>query len=291
MQKEQTWDGKTRGGLLGYRIFFFFLKKVGLGFSYFILIFVAFYFLIFSPKSTKANYFFFRKIMKKSLLTSVSSIFQSYYLFGQTLLDKVAVLAGLKNRFETNSIGLENLYEVLETGKGVFLLSAHLGNWEIAGHFLTKLEVPINVVLFDNEHQSIKKMLQSEEKLKKFKVIPYSDDFSHLIAINKAIKKGEIVCLHGDRFHEGSKTVELDFLGRKAKFPMGPFQMVNKFQAPFCYVFAIKSDKYKYDFFAFKGEHKEKDVNHIISGYVDRLEEMLNRYPKQWFNYYQFWND
>ena len=291
MKNEQTWDGKTRGGLLGYRIFFFFLKKVGLGFTYFILIFVAFYFLIFSPKSTKANYHFFRGIMNKSVWSSVKSIYQSYYNFGQTILDKVAVMAGMSHKFTTNSTGLDNLYEVLESKKGAFLLSAHLGNWEIAGHFLTKLEVPINVVLFDNEHQNIKKMLQSEEKLKKFKIIPYSNDFSHLIAINKAIKNGEIVCLHGDRYHEGSKTMEIDFVGKKAKFPLGPFQMVNKFQVPFCYVFAVKTGKYHYDFFAFKGENKDKKVENVINGYVERLEKMLNQYPKQWFNYYQFWND
>ncbi len=290
MKNEQTWDGKTRGGLLGYRIFIFFLKKIGLGFTYFILAFVAFYFLIFSLKSTKANFYFFRTIMKKSAISSISSIYQSYYLFGQTILDKVAVAVGMKHRFTTNSTGLENLYDVLKLKQGVFLLSAHLGNWEIAGHFLTKLEVPVNIVLFDNEHQNVKKMLQSEEKLKKFKVITYSNDFSHLIAINKAIKNKEIVCLHGDRFHEGSKTIELNFAGQKAKFPLGPFQLINKFQVPFCYVFAIKSGKYKYDFFAFKGENADNKVENIIEGYIERLEKMLNQYPKQWFNYYQFWN-
>lgn len=289
MKNEQAWDGKTRGGVLGYRIFFFFLKKLGLGFTYFILIFVAFYFLIFSFKSTKANYYFFRKIMKRSVPRTIINIYQSYYVFGQSILDKVAVLAGMKDRFETNSTGLENLYEAVETGKGVFLLSAHLGNWEIAGHFLEKLNTPVNIVLFDNEHQSIKKMLKSEEKLKKFNIIPYSNDFSHLIAINRAIKNSEIVCLHGDRFHEGSKTIEIDFVGQKALFPSGPFKLVNKFKVPFCYVFAIKSGMYNYDFYAFRGKNEENKVENIINGYVERLEIMLNQYPKQWFNYYQFW--
>lgn len=96
--------------------------------------------------------------------------------------------------------------------------------------------------------------------------------------------------MHGDRFHEGSKTVEVDFAGKKAKFPLGPFKLVNKFEVPFCYVFAIKTAKYNYNFFAYRGSNPNNKAEDIVKGYVERLETMLNQYPKQWFNYYQFWN-
>ena len=37
------WDGKSRGTVLGYKIFVFFIKKAGIKSAYFILYFVASY--------------------------------------------------------------------------------------------------------------------------------------------------------------------------------------------------------------------------------------------------------
>ncbi|HAB28688.1 MAG TPA: lipid A biosynthesis acyltransferase, partial [Xanthomarina gelatinilytica] len=93
------WQGKSRGTVLGYKIFVFFMKKVGIGAAYFILYFVAAYFCFFSKDSTKSIYYYLRHRLKYSKLKSVFGIFKSYYVFGQTILDKIAISSGLSDRF------------------------------------------------------------------------------------------------------------------------------------------------------------------------------------------------
>jgi len=100
-----SWKGQSRGTLLGYKIFVFTLKHLGLSFAYFILLFVAFYFFLFSTASSKEVYFYFRKIQKYSWLKSIWSIYLNYYTFGKVLLDKFAILGGLKGKFTYNFDG------------------------------------------------------------------------------------------------------------------------------------------------------------------------------------------
>ena len=46
------WEGKSRGSVLGYKIFVFCIKKFGLYSAYFVLYFVALYFCFFAKTRT-----------------------------------------------------------------------------------------------------------------------------------------------------------------------------------------------------------------------------------------------
>ena len=55
------WEGKSKGTVLGYKIFVFFIKNLGLTAAYILLVPVALYYLLFSVKSTKALFYYFNK--------------------------------------------------------------------------------------------------------------------------------------------------------------------------------------------------------------------------------------
>lgn len=285
----ESWKGKTRGGVLGHKIFVWILSKLGLGIAYFVLIFVAFYFVFFSPKSTKSSYFFFNKILKQNPFTSFINIYRNYYVFGQTLLDKIAVMAGLSNKFSYNFDGEHHLIEMDKKQTGGILISAHIGNWEIAGNFLDDLKSKINIVMFDEEHEKIKDFLEESGKERKFNVIPVKQDFSHIIKISKALKNKEFICMHGDRFVEGGKRHVVDFMGKKAPFPLGPFHLTTRFKVPYSFVFAIKETNSHYHFFASPGKVHEGSPEELLELYAKQVEKKLKTYPRQWFNYYDFW--
>ena len=93
------WDGKSRGAVIGYKIFVFFIQNIGLRSAYFVLYFVSFYFLLFSYKGTKANFYYFHNRLGFSKIKSVFKVYRSYYIFGQTIIDKIAISSGLRNKF------------------------------------------------------------------------------------------------------------------------------------------------------------------------------------------------
>src|SRR5690554_789097 len=213
------WKGKSKGSLLGYKIFAYSVRNIGLRFSYFILLFVALYYFLFSWKSNKSIYNYFRNAQEYSRGKSFYSVYKSYFIFGQTLIDRILISSGKRDRFTYEFDGIENIIQVLEEGNGGILISAHLGNFEISEYFFEDIgaDMVTNIVTTDKERQNIKEYLEELSLKSDLKYILIKDDMSHIYEFNEALSKNEIICITGDRYVDGSKYLETEFLGKKAK--------------------------------------------------------------------------
>jgi predicted LPLAT superfamily acyltransferase len=292
-----SWKGQSRGNLLGYKIFVTLLKNFGVKPAYFLLRFVAFYFFFFSPSSFRYIYQFYRHRLNFGFFKSILFVYRNYFIFGQVLLDKTATLAGFRSEFTFDFDGEQHLREMTEGNAGCLLISAHLGNFEMAGHMLERLDARVNIIMLDAEYQRIRNYLSSITQ-KSFHVIAIRDDNAHVFEINRALENKEILCIHGDRFLEGSKTIDIEFLGEKARFPTGPFYLAMKYGIPVSFVFAMKERKSHYHFYATPPKYymqqgnmarREEMLKTIIQDYIVQVEQKLRLFPGQWFNYYNFW--
>jgi len=290
-----TWQGKTRGGLLGHQIFGFILKYFGLSPAYFLLYFVACYYLLFSRKSNRFIYSYFKEIQQYSSFKARCAVYRNYYIFGQILIDKAAIYSGLVDKF---TFDLDEEKHLAAMDQGGFMISAHIGNWEMAGKKSDRIQKTMNLVMLDAEHQRIKHYLENVMKDRNFKVIPLKDDLSHLITIRKALDIGELIAIHGDRFIAGAKTLTAKFMGRNARFPEGPFYLAMRMNAPVSFAFAMKDGRKHYHFYATPPKKyeipagkriKPEHLIPVLQDYIKALETMLKKYPEQWFNYYDFW--
>lgn len=286
-----SWKGKSRGGLLGYKIFVFILRLHGLRLAYFILRFVASYYLLFSFRTFKSSWNFFRERMKFSYLKSIGSIYSSYYNLGVSLLDKFAMMAGVKTNFTFDFKGEEFLHEMAAAGRGGVLISGHLGNWDMAGNMLKRVKTKVNIVLFEGEAEQIKKYMDQFAGAPNYNIISVKNDMSHIYQISGAIQRNEFICIHGDRFTEGTKTFEAEFLGEKALFPAGVFQIAHKLKTPYTFVYALKESSSHYHYSATKPVISQTGPEQILKEYITTLEEKVKQYPTQWFNFYNFWEE
>ena len=290
-----SWEGKSRGSVLGYKIFIWSLKHLGLNFAYFLLAFVSAYFVFASKKAFKSMYYFFHNRLLQSPFKSFISIYRNYYLLGQGLIDKTAVFSGLKQKFNFILEGKENLFQMSEGG---ILISGHIGNWDVGGKALDFLNQRINLVVMDSEERAIKEYMSDVTTDRNVNFIRISDDFSHLFEIKKALANKEFVSFLADRYIEGNQTLKVDFLGKPAQFPLGPWHMASYFNVPYSYVFSVKESHKTYRFYAspMKKLPPAKNpmersvlVKESIGEYVSELETMISKYPLQWHNYYNFW--
>lgn len=285
------WQGKSGGTLLGYKIFIFFIQKIGVKSAYFVLYFVALYYYLFARKSNKAIFSYFRNRMGFSWIKAKISVYKSYLTFGKTLIDKVAINAGLRNKFTYEFDGIETLQKLLADKKGGILISAHIGNFEVAEKFFADIDfdMQINVITTDMERNEIKEYLESVSEKSALKNIIIKDDMSHIFEINAALSNNELICFTGDRFFDGNKTLETNFLGKKAQFPMGPFLIASRLKVTVVFVYVMKEPNLHYHLYARQAQVKHRDAQHLLETYAVNLESMLEKYPLQWFNYFDFW--
>ena len=68
-------------------------------------------------------------------------------------------MAGFRSKFTFDFEGEDHLRKMASENTGCLLISAHIGNFEMAGHMLERLESRVNILMLDAEHQQIKNYL------------------------------------------------------------------------------------------------------------------------------------
>lgn len=286
------WEGKSKGTVLGYKIFIFFIRKLGVRAAYGLLYFVALYYVFFAGKSTRCIYYYFRKRLKYSTSKSLLSIYKSYYTFGKTIIDKAAISSGLKNQFTYECDGVDNITDLLDKKQGGIMISAHVGNFEIAEFFFEEIDTrsQISLITTNAEHENIKEYMEKVTVRSKVKLILVKDDMSHIFEINNALTNGELVCFTGDRYMKGQKVLTETLMGKEANFPAGPFLLASRLNVPVLFVYVMKETNKHYHLYARQAEVKNRDAQGLLKKYTESVEWMLKKYPLQWFNYFDFWD-
>ncbi|MEI6148000.1 MAG: hypothetical protein WCS01_02810 [bacterium] len=295
--RSSKWSGKTRGGSLGNWFFLKVISLLGIRAAYAVLIPIAAYYLVASPRSVRNSRRYLRRVLgPQPFWRWPFLIYGHFFSLGMSLLDRSAMLMG-RTDFTCTYEGESHIADALKHGKGVILVSAHVGNWAAGGHLLRRLKTRVNLVALENEVQRIQRLFDRAFPDKGFQVLSSSPDLSSSVVIMEALRNGEIVTFNGDRAVEGAASAEVAFFGEAADFPVGPYLLASVTGSPVIRVFAMRDGIDRYRFFCSPAEfvervsrQKRKDaVRHVAADFAQDLEKVLRKYPFQWYNFYPFW--
>ena len=98
----------------------------------------------------------------------------------------------------------------------------------------------------------------------------------------------------GDRIFGSPRYVEAELLGSKARFPLGPFAIAIQRDIQVLAVFVMKESQNRYSIKVRKlqipeATERRQKANVLAAAFAKELDCVLNKYPEQWFNYYNFW--
>ncbi len=299
--RARNWDGRTRTGL-GILIFYWTFRFLGPRFAYALLYPVCLYYVFFNRKNGRASRDYLRRRFPGiGGLRLWFKRYQHFLSFGRVLVDRGYGFLGMLGNVRLERDGAENIETAIAEGKGVILVSAHLGNWELAAYCLGGFsrfggKIPVNAVMFKGESEKVEKQLSRTAGERPFNIIASNDSLQASIECKDALQRGEIVAIHGDRIL-GSGGVRVPFLGTEAKFPTGPFVLAATTGAPVVFTFANRLGTRHYGLLA-RGPYqfqftdrkrRNADLEAWVRLYAAQLEELLQKYPLQWHNFYMFW--
>jgi predicted LPLAT superfamily acyltransferase len=293
--KHWSGSGQLRGGRWGIWFFITALRILGLRLTYLLSVPPAIYFSFASPDVAATMDFHRRIFGPLPWWKRRWYVFRHFFSFGRALIDRTAILAGNKKKFTFSFDGEKHLRSALAEGRGVLLLTAHVGNWEAGGQLLSRLDTPITVTGFDNEMPKIRALLDSAANAR-FRLLPLTGSPTDIIPLVAALRRGEVVAMLGDRTY-GSPSAHLPFLGGPAAFPVGAYVMAAIAGAPLMHAFSLRERGGHYRFFGFPPQHlelparNERDdyLKECAAEYTRNLEAVIRRDPFQWYNFYPFW--
>jgi predicted LPLAT superfamily acyltransferase len=293
--EERAWKGVTGGSTFGQKAMKILFSIVNVRVGYFILIFVIPFYMLFARKGYLVIYRYFRKRHGYSAVKSFCKTYQNHYLFGQMMLDRFAVYAGQKN-FKVDNPDNDVFLSRVNVSCGCIVAGAHIGNPELCGYLLSQDTKRINSLIFGGEAKEVQKNRSTVLNNNNVRLIPVSEDMSHIFLINEALTNGEIVSIPCDRAYGRNKTIECDFLNGKVDFPVGAFVMALHYNVPVIALFVLKISTSRYRVYVTpvpvpqEGGKREK-INEMTGSFVRILEDIVKKYPEQWFNFYDFWKD
>lgn len=289
----KQWNGKSRGGRFGYTFFVYTIRLLGIRCAYCFLAFIVIYFIPFAPKATKSIWQYNRKKRQLGFLRSIKELYCHYYVFGQTLIDKVAMKGGLAKRYNYQFDNYERFLDILNSGKGVVMIGAHVGCWEAGAGFFGTYGKKINIVMFDAEHQQIKEVLEDNAKdANNYNIIAINEDaIAAMLQMKVALNNGEYICFNGDRYMGKENTYVSRLLDAPILLPNGPFKIAAKCRVPVVFYYSMRESNRTYRFIFEEPQCGQKmSPEALVAEYSKSLERMIKKYPRQWFNFYDYWN-
>lgn len=198
------------------------------------------------------------------------------------------------------NIKIENIHyfdEALQSGKGVIVLTAHLGNWELGGVVIALSGYPFWVVALPHKNKKVDDFFNKQRRDKGISVIPFGRAARQCLNL---LKENKLVALVGDRDFSQKGTI-VNFFGRQSFFPLGPAAFSIKagslivpgfmFRNPDD-TFTLKIEKpIRFEALESVGPQQEKDrrVHQIIDSYKSIIEDYIKKYPDQWYMFRRFW--
>ena len=288
---------RKRGNRLGFRFFGLATKLFGLGGAYGFLYFVGLYYLIVDHGLVLETLAYVRRRFPRH--GQLRQLFDVYLLFvsqGKNLIDRFAMAAGYSDiRIDIKGFDeLKTLYS--PGGKGFILLTAHVGNWQMAMTPLGDIGRTVHLMMRPEDNPAVKQALNVDSGSEKVKIIYTDDSLGGVIEAVKALSTGDLVSIMGDRTY-GYSAAEAMFLGDVVSFPHGAFTLAAAVQCPVVVLLSAKVSTKQYIVDVSHiippplGRRGKKDeaIRASVQMFADVLEEYVQEHPYQWFVFRDIW--
>ena len=216
-------------------------------------------------------------------------ILKSYKHYGMLLFE--FIMQNNKNIYN-NIIELDNkTKKCLTDDIGKILMTAHIGNWEMMLPIISKFKKVIGVAR-EQKNKGANKFIIENRSFNNVELISNKGSTRKMA---KALFKNKILLLVCDQ-NAKSKGNKLLFFNKESSFPKGPGYFHFLTNSELIYGFCILNKDYKYELkirnlnIEKKIEQKDELVIQINRLYIKKLEEIITKYPEQYFWFHKKWD-
>ncbi len=222
--------------------------------------------------------------------------------FAENIVDSMITWSGDGASIRIDERGSEHLLELVRQGRGGILLSAHLGSSDMLRVLSKQTGIVLNVLSFTRHAARINAFFDQLQPGLPVRLIHFEPGSINVaLEIKAAIDRGEFVGILGDRTwkSERGRSVRVSFLGRRTRFPLGPFLLQATLGCPMLLSTCVRTGHGRYSAstepfapgLAVSRRGRVKYAEGLAQRYATALERECLRTPYQWFNFFDFWRD
>lgn len=263
-----------------------------------VVAFVAFYYTLASSRKRQSVAKFRRRLgLREGFWESYRHILR----FAQCTLDALFFMRGRSDLFRVTHDGHHYLDELRRSKSGAILLGAHLGSFYSMRAASTEQSLTLNPVVYTKNARKFNAVIEALDPSSTTRLIEIGEggQVSFMLKIRDRVDAGALVAILGDRVQPEGRSATVDFLGGKAKFPVGPYLLAASLNRPVYFTVGVYlgGNRYALHCIPFAEQivlprgRRDEAMAEYAQKYADLLAEFCQEYPENWFNFYDFFEE
>lgn len=182
--------------------------------------------------------------------------------------------------------------ELMAAGKGLIIVTGHLGNWEFVARYTARASGRrFNALAKPSKLPELTTILDGLRHRMNTAVL-WTDSKNLLKDMLKLLKAGECLGFVMDQKPEGRVGPVVDFFGQPTEFVSGPGKLSIRMGSPVLAVFCMRTGLLQYRIIQkliVPADHGLTDETELTQKMAAAIESVIRLYPEQWLWNYKRW--
>jgi uncharacterized protein len=203
--------------------------------------------------------------------------------------------AAPEQEINPESVSIATLAEAQRKGRGVLLLTPHLGNWEVGALLLKRQGIQLLVITQAEPGVGLTELRQASRARWGIETLVIGNDAFGFVEVIRRLQEGAVIALLVDR-PQPSSAVEVELFGRPFRASIAPAELAR---ASGCALFGVNvlrcpDGRYRAQVMReFQYDRKalgSREARHELTTQILRaFEPWIHQYLDQWFHFVPIW--
>ncbi|MEO7037047.1 MAG: lysophospholipid acyltransferase family protein [Polyangiaceae bacterium] len=187
--------------------------------------------------------------------------------------------------------GEGHLRDAMAVGRGVILVTGHIGPWDCAAHLLAKdFSADVLVVMLAEPDERARQVHDAVRQRSGVRVVHVGEHPLDALPLLRHVQSGGVVAIQLDRAAPGGRSLDVELFGDKESLPEGPFRLAALSGAPIVPIFAHRAGYFRYEFSVaepiwVRRKSSPTELQAAAARAAESMQSFISRYPTEWFHF------
>jgi KDO2-lipid IV(A) lauroyltransferase len=227
----------------------------------------------------------------QAFLTEQREVVQTFTSYAACLAESLGIERADAEHTELTLHGGEHLQSALDAGRGVILVTAHIGPWDCAARLLARdFRADVLVVMLAESDAAARRMHDSVRERSGVRVMHVGDHPLDALPLLRHVRNGGVVAIQLDRAAPGGRHLDVVLFDAPAHLPEGPFRLAALSGAPIIPIFAHRRGYFRYEFsvaapITVPRHATPLELTRAAASAASTMQAFISRHPTEWFHF------
>jgi lauroyl/myristoyl acyltransferase len=228
---------------------------------------------------------------QRSFLNEQRDVVQTFTSYASCLAESLGIDRADGQNTELSLQGALHLRSALEVGRGVILVTAHIGPWDCAARLLGKdFSAEVMVVMLAEPNEAARKVHDAVRERSGVRVMHVGEHPLDALPLLRHLKGGGVVAVQLDRAAPAGRVLDVELFGGPETMPEGPFRLAALSGAPIVPIFAHRLGYFRYEFSIeepiwVSRQATPAELQSAAAIAAKAMQSFISRHPTEWFHF------